>query len=220
MKRLRKKFTGVKIRFFCCGEYGPKLGRPHYHLILFGIDFDDKILFKKSKSGNLYTSKVLSDCWGKGYVTTGAVTLQSAGYVARYCLKKINGQMADAHYLKIDSDTGECFKLKPEFATMSRRPGIASDWFKKYSGDVYPKDFVTVGGKKYRPPKYYDKLFEDMNPDEYSFIKDARVDQSLEFSVDNTPERLAVKDVCLKSKVKKLIRHYEDGSSLPPSPSF
>ena len=103
LKRLRKKFTGVKIRFFCCGEYGPKLGRPHYHLILFGLDFDDKILFKKAKSGNLYTSKILSDCWGKGYVTTGAVTLQSAGYVARYCLKKINGQMADAHYLKIDS---------------------------------------------------------------------------------------------------------------------
>ena len=59
MKRLRKHFDGG-IRFFHCGEYGDKNGRPHYHAILFGIDFDDREIYKVSDAGyRWYTSKTL-----------------------------------------------------------------------------------------------------------------------------------------------------------------
>ena len=56
MKRLRKKLHPLKIRFFHCGEYGDKTRRPHYHALIFGYSFPDRKLFKKSKSGDLYTS--------------------------------------------------------------------------------------------------------------------------------------------------------------------
>ena len=35
VKRLRKALVGKKIRYFGCGEYGGKFGRPHYHIIIF-----------------------------------------------------------------------------------------------------------------------------------------------------------------------------------------
>ena len=48
MKRLRKKVS-VPIRYFHCGEYGSRLQRPHYHLLLFGLDFPDKKFWKMSR---------------------------------------------------------------------------------------------------------------------------------------------------------------------------
>ena len=42
IKRLRKKIYPRKIKYFACGEYGSKNNRPHYHLILFGVDNQSK----------------------------------------------------------------------------------------------------------------------------------------------------------------------------------
>jgi hypothetical protein len=47
------------------------------------------------------------------------------------------------------------FDLKPEYTTMSRRPGIAGDWFDKYKDDVYPSDTIHLSGREMRPPKFY-----------------------------------------------------------------
>ena len=43
--RLRKKMGKIKIRYFLCGEYGDKFGRPHYHLCIYGIgpEWEDTI---------------------------------------------------------------------------------------------------------------------------------------------------------------------------------
>jgi hypothetical protein len=48
-------------------------------------------------------------------------------------VKKINGQQKFLHYAIINHETGEFHSLKQEYTTMSRRPGIAADWFAKYS---------------------------------------------------------------------------------------
>jgi hypothetical protein len=40
-------------------------------------------------------------------------------------MKKVNGSLKQSHYEVIDYDTGEVVDLKPEYTTMSRRPGIA-----------------------------------------------------------------------------------------------
>ena len=57
MKRMRKYFMsrfGQQLRFFMCGEYGDKLGRPHYHAIIFGVTFVDKQLWSIRRGNNLY----------------------------------------------------------------------------------------------------------------------------------------------------------------------
>lgn len=86
MKRLRKRFG--KVRFFACGEYGKKNNRPHYHAILFGVDFDDKKPFFRSENGDqVYRSATLERLWRLGFSTIGEVTPESCLYVAKYMQK-------------------------------------------------------------------------------------------------------------------------------------
>ena len=105
MKRLRKKY-GAGIRFYHCGEYGELNKRPHYHACIFGFDFPDKRLWKVTNSGHrLYISESLDELWPFGFCTIGNVTFESAAYVARYIMKKVNGDAAADHYEWIDEDT-------------------------------------------------------------------------------------------------------------------
>lgn len=172
MKRLRFKFKNKRIRFYMAGEYGSKLGRPHYHAILFGVDFKDKVTFGDPKK-NHYVSATLQDLWGMGYTQVGNVTYGSAAYVARYIMKKITGEQAENHYYQFDETTGEAWKLKPEYNCMSRRPGIASSWYEKYKGEV-EKDEMHINGKLVPTPKYYLQRLKTDDPEAYEVIKGKR----------------------------------------------
>ena len=192
MKRLRfEKGSTIKnpVRFFHCGEYGEKFGRPHYHAILFNTNFNDRKPIPGQK--NLTTSDQLNRLWGKGFVSIGDVTFQSASYVAGYVQKKINGKLKEDHYRRIDKDTGETWVLPQEYATMSRRPGIAGLWFAKHKKDVYPSDNIHINGKEMRPPKYYDNLFKEQNPLQMEQIKEKRTLAMQETAHLRTPEALA-----------------------------
>ncbi len=209
MKRLRKQY-GAGIRFYACGEYGEKLGRPHYHLCLFNFEPPDKKLHKQINGKNLYTSKSLDQIWGKGFTLTGDVTFQSAAYVARYIMKKINGSEATLHYETVDSETGEIQNIKPEFTTMSRRPGIGTNWLRKFSTDVYPDDFIVVNGKKMRPPRFYDKQFEITNQDDFLLLKRRRTRAAIKHSDNNTPARLKTREYVQQRQADELVRNLKE----------
>lgn len=149
---------------------------------------------------SLYESPILEKIWGKGLCSIGDVTFESAGYVARYCTKKINGEPAEDHYKKIDLITGEIVSVIPEFATQSNKPGIAADWVEKYKKDL-DKGFITLRGVKMQPPKYYDKLYEKMDEYNYEFLKEKRALQIDPMDEELTPNRL---DVKLKLKLKQI----------------
>lgn len=204
-KRLRAK--GVKFRYFACGEYGDSTFRPHYHVLLFGYGFThDRTVIKKSRSGDLFTSKSLADTWGLGHVTIGNFSYQTAAYVSRYVLKKRLG--ADAgqskDYTRLDPYTGEVVQVLPEFCVMSRNPGIGAKWFSKYKNDAFPDDFVVIEGKKFPIPKYYFNKFKEIDLQAAEQIKFRRKNR-MNNSVDNTPDRLTVRENCAlaKSNLKK-----------------
>jgi hypothetical protein len=201
MKRLRKKY-GQGIRFYHCGEYGEKNGRPHYHACIFGFDFEDKQLWKVANGHRLYISDSLQELWPFGFSTIGDVTFESAAYVARYIMKKINGDLAEEHY--VDAETGEI--LNPEYTTMSRRPGIGRGWYDKYANDVYPHDYVIVNGVKCRPPKYYDGVLSTERPYEFEEIKQTRLTNAEQYVGNNTPDRLDARERVAKARHKLLVR--------------
>lgn len=190
MKRLRKHFGYEKIRYFHCGEYGDRYHRPHYHAILFGIDFEDKEFLGLRGGNALYRSPTLEKLWPFGYSSIGSVTFESAAYVARYVMKKSTGLEALDNYYAPDEDTGELIQvLEAEYTTMSRRPGIGAGWFERFGSDVFPSDFITVNGKKFPAPAYYDKLLERIDPVSYEVIKGDRKTQAKLRPI--TPERLS-----------------------------
>lgn len=165
LKRVRARFSCVRIRFMFAGEYGD-LGRPHYHGLLFGLDFPDKLYWSRSPSGErLYRSSILESLWPQGFSSVGAVTFESAAYVARYCLKKVTGSSADKHYEVIDAD-GVVTRRTPEFLRCSLKPGIGAAWFEKFwTSDLDSAGAVVVNGQKAKAPRYYDKLYERWDPE-------------------------------------------------------
>jgi len=176
-KRLRKH-ADVKFKYFAAGEYGEGDGQrfrinslglrvgdnPHYHACVFGFDFDDKVPDGKNAQGDiLYQSDTLDRIWGMGRCIIGDVTFESAAYVARYTLKKVYGDDADAHY------DGRL----PERCYWSL--GVGKTWFGKWYTDVYPSDSLVLrDGRVLSPPPYYDKLLLKHDPALYQRVTDER----------------------------------------------
>ncbi len=219
MKRLREQNSNTKIRYYHCGEYGENFARPHYHACLFNFDFDDKRKHKKTKDGEqLYTSETLERLWPFGFSTIGAVTFKSAAYVARYIMKKRFGTLSQYYYCDYDDITGEISNVRePEYSTMSLKPGIGADWYKKFGiTDVHNLDQVIINGKKCRPPRYYDKLYEVNYPSDHVALKERRQSNAEKHADNNTPERLAVRETIQNARMNLLPRNYETGESDDP----
>lgn len=135
LKRLRKFISPVKIRFFCCGEYGGKKNRPHYHIIIFGWIPSDLV-----PHGKYYGSDMLVKLWQKGYIAVDKLNIDTAKYCAKYMTK-------------LDPRPHE---VRP-FVHMSLKPGIGAG---VVSPDILCLDKYYLSGRSYSIPKYYYKYLE------------------------------------------------------------
>jgi len=226
MKRLRKHYKS-QIKFLHCGEYGEKLKRPHYHAILFGIEFDDLEVKTKRKSGYLsYYSKTLHDIWGKGFIDIGTVTFQSAAYVARYITKKVSGEAKDLHYCTgaVEESTGEIIKRQPEYMTVSNkshresqikgRGGLGYRFYELYKHDMFNIGQVVMynGEQSFqcRIPQYYRDCYKVDHPELFEEYKTKLLEIFRNKPTkDKSQSRLDVMNECDEQRFSKLIRSYE-----------
>lgn len=142
IKRLRintYRKWGLRIRFFMCGEYGERLGRPHYHAILFGFP-------PCQRAGGTMTEgsgrrpvaerccdvcRMLHASWGKGNILCGTCNEGSIGYVGKY-LTKLHEQGEESFVVG---------RLR-QFKAQSSCPALGSKWIYDYflpSLVAYPK---------------------------------------------------------------------------------
>jgi hypothetical protein len=132
IKRLRK--AGYNIKYLACGEYGEKYGRPHYHLIIFGMSFsDEKILAEKWPFGNVYV----------GY----SVNQKTCQYVCQYTFKKLKV----AEYQQS--------KRTPPFICVSQ--GIGKQYAEVNKRVILEKGYIQYDGIKYGIPRYFFKLYQE-----------------------------------------------------------
>ena len=141
MKRLRKSIYPTQIKYIMCGEYGSKGGRPHYHALIFGWKPKDLTYFFTSGDCPLFQSKTVEKLWGKGFITVGEITFDSALYTSKY-LQKFN---------RIED------KCQKPYNCFSHYLGLSAIQTLNYDVDGF-----YIRGKKYSVPRYYDKKAIDL----------------------------------------------------------
>ena len=205
-KRLRK--AGYKFRYVASGEYGERTRRPHFHIALFGMDFNsDRVLFGRSTNGDrTFISATVAKHWSDangfpiGNHLIGQLNFESAAYIARYILKKIKASDKLMPLpLHVDKETGEVIHPNPEFMIMSK--GISKGWFRDYfMSDVFPHgSVITSQGTKAPVPRYYKNLLKELGHDlslDMQFRQSVRADMDAE---KNMYENLPIRKIARKN---------------------
>lgn len=155
LKRHFKEFIkalrndGHKVRYFGCCERGEQSYRLHLHIALFGFDFDDKKLYKRSGSDNpVYISEYLNDLWKYGFAVCGDFASGVGNYIAGYVSKKV----------------GE----KDSFILMSKRPGIGYQYLEDHKIELSQalRIIDDLGDIKVADvPRYFEKICEKSGVD-------------------------------------------------------
>lgn len=206
MKRLRKS-RREPIRFYACGEYGETTARPHYHAVLFNCDFGDKLRHTvNNRDDVLYRSDELLGLWDNGHALIGDVTFESCAYVARYCVKKVTGDVAEIHYSVMDGD-GVVYDRLPEFALMSRRPGIGAGYYARFGDEVRAHDTVVINGREVAPPRFYDGRTKAFDAERFEVLRKRRKLRAAQMASDNTADRRRVKEVIALKRLSMSDKH-------------
>ena len=200
IKRLRKHFKDIKIRYYLAGEYGDVKysQRPHYHAIIYGLSIDD---FKTCERGELCRTCSCSEekyrkcvksmlkvpCGknelGDRYFTSPL--LESIWKNGHILFSEVSWKTCAyvARYVtkKVNGSMSLDYvvrNVQPEFSLQSRRPGIGRLYLDRYP-DVFDFSSINVsspqGGLKMPIPKYFKRV---MNTEKIS-VDEKRVKNPL-----------------------------------------
>lgn len=190
-----------KFRYLACGEYGSTTLRPHYHVILFGIDFSQLYDIEKWSKGSdgsqLYHSEHLDSIWKYGRVIIGEACYDSIAYVARYTTKKVG-----------DDDS---------FVLASNRPGLGIQYLVDNLDVIIATDKVygQFGQLNYAPlPRYFNSYLRTNYPDDFQKLVQVRVktakllnlSQQSELFLENLEQVFDYQAASLDGKLKRLKR--------------
>lgn len=133
----RGKYNGRSLKYYAVGEYGGKLKRPHYHVIMFNADI-----------------KLIDSSWSKGSVFFGSVSGASVGYTLKYITKPKR--------MKSYDDRDEPFSVMSKGLGRSYlvdQFGVTSKMYDWHHRDKKKRMYVNLeGGKKAAMPRYYKDL--------------------------------------------------------------
>lgn len=144
------------------GEYGEETKRPHWHLLLFNYyPPDAKYRYTTKRGDKIYASKTLDEIWGKNDPEkkpseVGSLTMESAGYVARYAAKKlVHGKDQDHDYHPIHQT--------------SSKNALGKTWIEKHWRQTFDDGYVLIPSSKEKTsiPRYYVDWFKKHHPNEY-----------------------------------------------------
>lgn len=158
IKKLRNKYRDVSLDYFYSGEYGDARHRCHFHLLIFNLPLDDLEFWKLDSEGlPIYTSDTIHRLWQKGICSISEFSWLNAAYTAGYVEKKLDGRKK-VEYTAVG--------LTPEACRMSRRPGIAYDYYLQNFENIWKNNGLDVSRSVNSQghlgiPRYFRKLAEN-----------------------------------------------------------
>lgn len=204
------------IPFMVTGEYGDLNKRPHWHALLFNYRPTDSKKLRETELGDLvFTSDEIKSIWPYGKHEFGEVTIDSAGYVARYGAKALQNKDP---------------LLRPIHNT-SKRHVLGKSWINKYYKHTFENGFVVLpDGSEGKIPRYYVDWAKKNQPEAwFRYVTEIRPkliqsanDRSRKEDLEYLSSYLAlepgtnfripltksqVKETILKSKFKQLQEH-------------
>lgn len=129
----------VRMKYFACGEYGDTMTRrPHYHLVMMGLDM--------SYADMIY--KTWGKCDTQAFVCELITDQRAVKYVAGYTAKKL-GRYWTKRFLADHPGLQPPFQLSS--LGIGRRYAESDDYMRKTG-------FLRINGKDTVPPRYYRKV--------------------------------------------------------------
>lgn len=161
LKRLRKRLSPNRIRYFGIAEYGPETLRPHYHIILFNWPYEY----------DAYTHIIES--WERcDNITISALCDEQIMYVCRYHTDKgftPAGYVDTFTFMSRNPGIGHCYATNPENLSYH-----LADPQRSISGPLEDGRQTSLGrylrqkiyGKDFKAPKPYGFVSETISRDE------------------------------------------------------
>lgn len=137
IKRLRKTIHPKKLRYFAAGEYGDITGRPHYHLILFGLGLKHQ------------DKEQIKNAWHNGFTDHKSIIRERIQYVCKYIEKQLDGDEA-----KIYTQNN----IEKPFRLLSK--GIGKKYADQYKDQIQEDCCIKYQGKEHTIPRYYVKRLD------------------------------------------------------------
>lgn len=141
--------------YLACGEYGDRFGRPHYHVLFFGIDF--------------HTCRtMLMESWPYGSIEVDPIKAGAIRYVLKYMTKQVYNDYLDREYYD--------YGINPPFVTFSR--GLGMQYFYDHQKDIAEYGAVRDGQLYLSVPSYVKQMFVPMDIDK-AVERSERVSRSM-----------------------------------------
>lgn len=128
----KKKGINIQIRYMACGEYGGLNGKPHMHIIFFGLPY-------------ALAEEMTRNTWREGISQTKALN----GAHIRYTLKYMEKQEP----YKIRKDLKEKYGYECQFIVRSK--GIGAEMYKKMG-----EESLFINSRMAYAPKYWRNKYD------------------------------------------------------------
>lgn len=218
LKRLRQE-TGP-FRYLGVGEYGGQFGRPHYHLLIFGYEFANRVSHAVADGGVVFRAPLLEKVWPFGFSTTAEVLPVHVNYCAGYAAKKLFGSSGLARGVRYDALTGEPEVRRPEFHVMSKvggfgvggfadRDAVAHELIRTGTIRALEREWEGPGPAPAEPvpvviPKCVMRRVAELDPDAYVELNAQRAELAEVSRVENPPEFRASRRRAAAAERRKL----------------
>lgn len=155
LKRLRKIYG--PFRYFGCFEKGERSGRPHFHMLIYGI-LPYIVKYKGCRKRTI--NECLATIWQQGFVRMDALNEKIIAYVCGYVQKKRDKNEYKPHQLSWREHTRASkysyfYRYKDTYFFMSK--GIGFNYFLPKIKSFVLKGFYALNGYK----KYFGKWLRD-----------------------------------------------------------